>query len=74
MLTMPNPQDWGNVQAVAQELGLTVRTVRRLATDGVIRAYRPRGTEGATATMMFWWPEIQTYGRARRQTRQGVNA
>ncbi len=64
-LPIPNPTDWMTTKAVAFLLGVSPRTVERLAEKGVLTPYRPYGSAREKVPAMFWRPQVNTVVDAR---------
>jgi excisionase family DNA binding protein len=64
-LPIPNPTDWLTVKAVAALLGVSPRTVERLAEKGTLTAYRPYGAPKEKTPAMFWRDEVNKVVDAR---------
>ncbi len=64
-LPIPNPTDWMTTKAAAFLLGVSPRTVERLAERGTLTAYRPYGVQKEKRPVMFWRPEVNAVVDAR---------
>lgn len=64
-LPIPNPTDWMTTKAAAFLLGVSPRTVERLAEKGVLTAYGPYGAPKEKVPAMFWRPQVNAVVDAR---------
>lgn len=64
-LSIPNPTDWLSVKGAAFLLGVSPRTVERLAVKGTLTAYRPYGAPQEKPAPMFWRDEVNKVVDAR---------
>lgn len=64
-LPIPNPTDWLSVKGAAFLLGVSPRTVERLAEKGTLKAYRPYGAPKENPAAMFWRDDVNAVVDAR---------
>jgi len=69
-LPLPNPKDWATIDGVAERLGVSRRTVSRMATDGVLTAYKPHQGRAYRPLVLFWVPEVDELHQARRRVKR----
>lgn len=62
---IPNPTDWMTTKAAAFLLGVSPRTVERLAEKGTLTAYRPYCAIREKVPAMFWRPQVNAVVDAR---------
>jgi len=65
-LPLPNPGDWLTTEGAAYELGVSRRTVERMAEREVLTPYQPAGGPRETPGPMYWRPEVLRVRDARR--------
>lgn len=64
-LPLPNPGDWVTTEGAAWLLGVSRRTVERMAAAGTLTAYRPGAGPIERPPAMFWLPEVARVKEAR---------
>lgn len=64
-LPIPNATEWLTTKAAAFLLGVSPRTVERLAERGALKAYRPYAAPKEKAPAMFWRAAVNELVDAR---------
>lgn len=65
-LAIPNPDDWIDINAAADLLGVTETTVRRFFASGALTRYK------AGRTTIVWRLEVMQLRAARQRVRGGA--
>lgn len=71
-LPLPNPGDWITTKGAAFLLGVSRRTVERLAEKGALTPYRPYGALGEVTPVLFWREQVNEVLTARLMVAGGV--
>jgi excisionase family DNA binding protein len=66
-LPLPNPSDWMTIDAAAELLGCSRRTVTRLMDSGALNGYQPARGKTETDRWLLWRPEVDEVLQARRR-------
>lgn len=64
-LPIPNPGDWITTMGAAFLLGVSRRTVERMAERGTLTAYRPYGAPREVTSVLFWRQQVNDVLTAR---------
>lgn len=64
-LPIPNPGDWITTMGAAFLLGVSRRTIERMAEKGVLTAYRPYGAPDEVTPVLFWRAQVNDVLTAR---------
>lgn len=71
-LPIPNPGDWLTLNAAAEFLGVSRRTLLRMVEKRALTAYSPYGGFREKSPTMFWRADVAVVEQAR--TRLGARA
>lgn len=64
-LPLPNPGDWITTMGAAFLLGVSRRTVERMAERGTLKPYRPYGAPKEVTPVLFWRQQVNDVLTAR---------
>jgi hypothetical protein len=73
-LPLPNPKDWMTRAAAAAALSVDPRTIDRMVTDQLLKAYQPVVALHEGPRPLFWAAEVMELGYARDRAMRRVRA